>query len=191
MKEAMRIIHVNKPKRVKHLKSVDIEAIISRLSRFSDTVWSNEDGTKPNNFACFRGTTRHIILRFPDGNEDVRQYSDRPGWQLWKDLLQPLMEETAQSYRYKKPLYSKAMFARLEAGKCISPHIDATEINRRCHKIHIPLITNSEAKFYIEGDEFHLPAGEAYEVNNIVTHWVTNDGDQDRIHFIFEVSEGA
>ena len=131
MRDTRQPIHVNKPERVRHLGTFDIQLIASRLARFSETAWASEDSVKPNNFACFRGTTRHIILRFPDSNEDVGQYSDRPGWQIWKDLLQPLMEEAAQPYGYKKPLYSKAMFARLEAGKCISPHIDAPEINRR------------------------------------------------------------
>lgn len=184
-------IHVSKPKRVRHLGPVDVDAIVARLERLSNTAWASEDVVKPNDFQCFRGTTQHIILRFPNGREDVRQYADRPGWHIWKDLLHPLMEDVSKAYEFRKPVYSKAMFARLAAGKSIAPHIDLAEINRRCHKIHVPLITSSDARLFIEGDEFHLPLGEAYEVNNVVSHWVANDGDQDRIHFIFEVSEGA
>lgn len=33
---------------------------------------------------------------------------------------------------------------------------------------------------------YHLPEGEAAEVNNMGVHAVKNDGDTDRIHLIFE-----
>jgi hypothetical protein len=33
---------------------------------------------------------------------------------------------------------------------------------------------------------YHLPEGEAAEVNNMGVHAVKNDGDADRIHLIFE-----
>lgn len=43
----------------------------------------------------------------------------------------------------------------------------------------------------IDGADFHLAAGYAWEVNNLVAHGVFNGGAQDRVHFIFEVFDGA
>jgi hypothetical protein len=51
-------------------------------------------------------------------------------------------------------------------------------------------VTNPDATFLVDGRSFHLEAGTAYEVNNILSHGATNAGAEDRIHFIFEVFEG-
>jgi len=55
----------------------------------------------------------------------------------------------------------------------------------------VPLVTNPGVLFLTGETWTHLEVGQAYEVNNIVRHGVVNNGDEDRIHFIFEVFEGA
>ena len=66
-----------------------------------------------------------------------------------------------------------------------SPAADGNA-NHYIHKILVPLISNAETSFQIGIQARHLPAGEIIEVNNKRTHSVSNDGDQDRIHFVFE-----
>ena len=43
----------------------------------------------------------------------------------------------------------------------------------------------------VDGATTHLEAGYAWEVNNLAPHAAFNGGTHDRIHFIFEVFEGA
>ena len=50
----------------------------------------------------------------------------------------------------------------------------------------MPLQTNPHVVFEIDGIGYHLPEGEAVEVNNMAVHAVVNRGDSDRIHLIFE-----
>ena len=40
--------------------------------------------------------------------------------------------------------------------------------------------------FWVDGKAYHLPEGEAVEVNNMAVHAVENRGTTDRTHLIFE-----
>jgi len=51
---------------------------------------------------------------------------------------------------------------------------------------HVPLISNSETISHVGRQAKHLPSGDIVEVNNKRIHAVKNDGEQDRIHFIFD-----
>ena len=70
-------------------------------------------------------------------------------------------------------------------GAEISPHSDVGA-SQYVHKIHVPLITNSETVLQVGERAEHLPVGEMFEINNKAVHSVINGGDEDRIHFIFE-----
>ena len=101
------------------------------------------------------------------------------------------MAQAAAPYGYAAPVYPKAMLARLAAGCGIDPHTDGGSMNPLTHKIHVPLQTNPRATLTVAGATVHLEAGYAWEVNNLASHGTFNGGAQDRIHFIFEVLEGA
>ena len=181
---------VVKPYTIRDLGPVDPGPILERLARLNDRVWALEDACKENKFFCFT-QTRHIVHRFIPQNNDPRQSYETPAWMLWKDLLEPVMQVASAGYGYRDPRFPKAMFARLEAGGEIDRHKDGAGSNLVAHKIHVPLHTNPEAYFSVGDDEFHLEFGRAYEVNNIRSHAARNGGTEDRIHFIFELYEGA
>ena len=73
----------------------------------------------------------------------------------------------------------------------VSTGVDTGGSNLLAHKIHVPLESNPRATMTVDGAEFHLEAGYAFEVNNLLPHGAFNGGAEDRIHFIFEVFEGA
>ncbi len=81
---------------------------------------------------------------------------------------------------------SKIMFTRLNPGREIPTHVDENASSLVPHKIHVPLITNPDVIFHIDGKPYHLPAGRAYELNNHLPHSVHNPSDRVRIHFIFD-----
>lgn len=56
------------------------------------------------------------------------------------------------------------------------------------HKIHVLLKIDSQSLLIVDVT-LHLEVSHAWEVNNLVWHGAFNDGDRDRIHFIFEVYE--
>ncbi len=77
------------------------------------------------------------------------------------------------------------MPARIPAGGEISGHSDSGA-NHHIHNIDVPLVTNPETIFRVGSQAKHLPLAEIFEVNNKSFHAVKNDGELDRIHFIFD-----
>jgi len=64
-------------------------------------------------------------------------------------------------------------------GTKLPPHQDSPEKFR----FHIPILTNANAKFIINGKETHLPAdGWIYIVNTTYPHYTDNQGDTTRVH---------
>lgn len=156
------------------------------LAKMSDKTWEREDSGKPNDHSCFHHT-RHIILRWIEPETDPRNSMDRAAWRFISPVALPIMRHCVRSYGFNRPNFPKAMFARLEAGQRIDEHYDSGSTNYLTHKIHVPIQTNDRASFLVAGQPFQLRTGFAYEVNNVKRHGVVNDGDTDRIHFIFEV----
>lgn len=177
---------VEKPATIRDLGPVDPAALRDMVQRVSETSWSSEDARKENAFEVFHHT-RHIVFRFIPENRDAEDFYDTPGWQVWRGLLQPVMDAAIRPLRLAQPVFPKAMLARLEAGKIIDSHVDGAGSNLRTHKIHVPLVTNPAAKFTCGAQAFHLDYGRAWEVNNIAPHGGVNAGTTDRIHLIFEV----
>ena len=180
---------VEKPEAIRDLGPVDSGRLIALTKRVSDTTWVAENQDKENDFDVFHHT-QHVIFRFIAANRDPEVHYANPAWEIWAPVLMPIMEQAIRPYGFRQPRFPKAMLARLKAGHSIDPHFDGAGSNLRVHKIHVPLVTNPEAKFLVRDELFHLEVGRAYEVNNIVSHGASNLGAEDRVHFIFEVYEG-
>ena len=181
---------VAKPARVRPLGAVGIEELRRGVARLSETVWRREDAAKENDFPCFHHT-RHVIFRFIEGNRDPRRFYSQPIWAVWQPLLLPVLARAAAPYGYADPVYPKVMLARLAAGHGIDRHRDGEGSHPYVHKVHVPLDTNPRAVLTVDGEDFHLERGRAWEVNNLAPHAAFNGGEKDRIHLIFEVFEGA
>ena len=185
---------VQKPATVRRLGPVDASALTAQVARLSHEAWRREDGVKENRFPCFHHT-RHVIFRFIAGNEDPRHFYSDPSWRVWSRWLLPPMTRAASVYGFAEPVFPKAMLARLEAGQWIDTHIDTNRdepgSHPLVHKVHIPLQTEPGAVVTVRGASTHLAPGYAWEVNNLAPHGAFNGGTRDRIHFIFEVFEGA
>ncbi|MBV0913045.1 aspartyl/asparaginyl beta-hydroxylase domain-containing protein [Anianabacter salinae] len=179
---------VEKPATVRTICPVDASALTARMRQVSDQAWMSEDERKENKFSVFH-STRHIVFRFIEGNNDPRAAYETQAWVVWRPLVQPIMDQVAAACGLTRPEFPKAMFARLLAGRVIDRHIDGRGSNPKVHKIHVPLVTNSGAIFSVGDENFHMPVGQAYEVNNIVPHGARNDGAEDRVHLIFEMFE--
>ena len=181
---------VEKPATVRCLGPVETEALAAQVRRLSDAAWRREDGFKENDFRCFHHTW-HIVFRFITGNRDPRRFYTQPGWRVWRQWLAPIAQRVAASYCFAEPVFPKAMLARLEAGRRIDTHVDGGGSHPLVHKIHVPLQTDPRAVLIVGGARVHLAPGCAWEVNNLAPHGAFNGGGRDRIHFVFEVFEGA
>ena len=180
-------MHANprKTTTVRHLGNVDISSIRDAILAIPESVWDAENATKPNRYEAL-DRTRHIVFRFIDSPKDWRKSHDRPAWGEWRDRLLPVMEQATRPYGYARAAYPRVMFARMAPGGIIHPHTDSNAAAQWPHKIHVPILTNPKVSFLSGGSVHHFAEGEAVEVNNLGIHAVSNDGETDRIHLIFE-----
>jgi len=173
-----------------NLGSVNVDALVERVKDIPESEWDAENDNKPNKINRLNDT-RHILFRFITDPDNVFDFSDHPTlWDEWKDALLPIMTKAAEGLGYDDYRFPRVMLARLPAGGEISGHSDG-EASYFIHKIHVPLVTNEKTMFRVGQQEIHMPVGEIIEVNNKRNHAVRNDGDNDRIHLIFECYNAA
>lgn len=174
-----------KTKGVRKLGTVDITALKSRILAISEDVWNLENKDKPNNFTELQ-KTKHIIFRFVDKMKDCTSYYDRPLWNDWKEVLQPVLDQAVAPYQYDFGEFSRIMLAKLGPSGEVAAHSDGDRAATFPHKIHVPIQTNDKVFFFANPDMHHFEEGYAYEVNNYGVHYAENGGEEDRIHLIFE-----
>ena len=174
-----------KTETVRRLGAVDVSALRAAVLAIPETIWNAENAAKPNRFDAL-DRTRHIVFRFVRNFDDWRHSDNHRLWAEWRALLDPVMAQATKDYGYARGSYPRIMLARMAPGGVIHPHRDANPSAKWPHKIHVPLTTNDKVTFFVEGVGYHLPEGEAVEVNNMGVHAVKNEGATDRIHLIFE-----
>lgn len=175
----------NKTLSIRQLGDIDIRALRDAVMAIPEALWDSENESKRNRFRAL-GETRHILFRFVADFLDWRDSVDKPLWAEWKSLLMPVLSQATAPYGYARGAFPRVMLARMPSGGVILPHRDTNPAAQWPHKIHVPLKTNDDVTFSVEGVDYHFAEGEAVEVNNMGVHAVTNRGTTDRIHLIFE-----
>jgi len=189
-------LNENKADTVRPIGPIRCEELLYRLKQIKSEEWDTDEDYFLNynkqilqadkkNIAALGGT-KHMVFRFSNKKASPFVYFESKRWNQWADVLLPVMHQATAHLNYKKPYYPKVMLANLPAKSFIRPHTDGSAEKLSPHKIHIPLVTNQDCFFYEEQVRFHFEEGMAYEVNNVKTHSVINNGTTDRIHLVFE-----
>ena len=55
-------------------------------------------------------------------------------------------------------------------------------------RLHIPVVTNPDVEFYLNGSRVLLEAGSAWYLRLSDPHRVHNNGDRDRIHMVVDTA---
>ena len=92
---------------------------------------------------------------------------------------------------YMRTLYPDHVFIKCEMNwikpnENIPIHIDPCWWHGVSHRIHVPIITNDDCFFLVEGRPHHFEVGKYYEVNNRKYHSVSNTGTHGRLHLVFD-----
>jgi hypothetical protein len=81
---------------------------------------------------------------------------------------------------------AKLLLAELAQGGAVAPHRDGGVL-AFVHRCHIPVETNGDVSFYVDGEDFKLQPGIAYEFDNTRMHAVENRSDRRRVHLICDI----
>lgn len=96
----------------------------------------------------------------------------------------PYFQEVLATFRC--PLQS-ARLLRLHAGSNIAEHVDrALDFDEGEVRIHIPIVTSEQVRFYLDGSRLVMAPGECWYTNVNLPHSVQNSGATDRIHLVLD-----
>ena len=171
--------------RIRDLGPVPCAALVDAVRDLDDAAWTAKD-YRQRSFNVHR-STQSIVLCFIDLDQwPALAVARDVGWEALGDRAEPVMETIIARGYPPGGVVIRAMAVRLPAGARITPHVDEHESLRLSHRIHLPLVTNSRVRFFIDGVPHRFEPGRAVEVNNQLSHSVMNDGPIDRIHFLFD-----
>jgi Aspartyl/Asparaginyl beta-hydroxylase len=168
---------------LRHLGSVQVDALRDAVLAQREEAWLAQEH-RQNNYEVHK-QTRSLVMLFCDGTTPLK-VTKEPGWDLLAEQALPVMRQIIERCYPKGGTVIRAMAANLLAGGRIVPHVDQHVSFRMSHRIHIPLTTNGRVRFMLDGRPYQFEVGQAYEINNQLTHSVMNSGTEDRITFIFD-----
>jgi hypothetical protein len=76
------------------------------------------------------------------------------------------------------------LITRIRPGHCCRPHEDPGWHARYYDKFAVQIEADPSQSFHFDGHELVTAPGDLFWFDNSFTHWVTNDGDKDRITMI-------
>lgn len=83
-------------------------------------------------------------------------------------------------------------FLKLAPGAVIREHRDlGLCFEEGAIRLHIPVHTNDEVEFVVDGEPLILAAGECWYVNFDLKHRVANRGQSDRVHLVIDARVNA
>lgn len=107
-----------------------------------------------------------------------------PGWNGFGAVTDPVVFGLQRQFGW--PRTTQRMLSVVMPGHSIPEHIDEQGPDWLA-RIHLPLTTNDQSQFLVDGAAHQMRVGSAYRVNTLARHGVRNDGATPRIHLMFDV----
>lgn len=172
-------------------EGLDISALREAVLSTTEKEW-NENQFRQERFEVARDVESILFkmngsdLLVGDNASKTEVWEDT--WNKWKDLVNPVINQAIRGYKGKEIAFvNKCMIARLRPNKKIEKHIDAALSFNCSHRIHVPLFTNPDVEFIVDGERVIMDEGNAYEISNKDEHSVVNKGSTPRIHLLFDI----
>ncbi len=174
----------------KKVSEIPLKIIDDIVSSFVEEDWHTSDYRKKadnmestNSIPIFH--TEKCINSDPYSNDAIRSIRKYPLYDKYYPLIDPILQHLKSIYEYRQ--YA-AFFARLAPRSVVGSHVDGNKpFLASCHRIHVPIVTNSEVSYVIEGMEYYWKKGSVYEFDNMREHGVINRSDQYRIHLVINL----
>ncbi len=125
-----------------------------------------------------------IALRSHDGDFNTMSYQDKPHQNT---SLMDVLQNVKGALDFFKCDMKRVRFLSLVPGAILGEHRDVEEGEWTPDaRLHIPMMTNDDAVFYIDGQRLHMKVGELWYVDVSRPHSVRNLGGEERIHLVID-----
>jgi len=156
--------------------------LVRELALILESTWIphyNKDG--------YEGSWKALSLYSNQGDEsNIFAFGNRDSPIVETPLLKECLYVKEVIQQFKFPLLSVRLL-KLGVGAEIKPHRDyelGYEDNN--FRLHIPITTNSEVSFILDGQRVVMSPGECWYTNVNFVHSVANKGTTDRIHLVID-----
>lgn len=165
------------------LYKVDITNIKSFINSLTDEDWDAWN-YRQNSYSSHSKTKTYPLSWVDgfDGTDFLSIIIKNKFSKIW-DILSP---ELIKLEKYYKGRCTNVMFVKLLPGEKINPHVDKSHL-LHFYRCHLPIVTNNDIFFYIDGHQYKLREGIFYKINNFLMHSVENNSTEDRIHLIVDI----
>lgn len=100
------------------------------------------------------------------------------------NLIMPIINKLEEIHEGR---VGKVLFIDLPPIKDVLPHTDKRDYLNMARRHHIPIITNDNVNFYVNGESINMKEGECWEINNSLMHSVDNQGTTNRVHLMIDI----
>lgn len=181
---------MNNPTTTPYLKlpfNFNVEHLISNMSIINSEQWVSHFNTfgyngewKAISLYAHNGDARNILAL----DTMKTQVSETPCLKAC-----PYFQTVINTFKF--PILS-ARLLKLAAGAAIKPHRDHALGYEDGHfRLHIPIITNSQIYFILNGLRLVMQPGECWYTNVNYEHSVVNRSQEDRIHLVIDGQRNA
>ncbi len=83
---------------------------------------------------------------------------------------------------------TRSRLMKLDTGCEVGTHVDFNYHWYTRVRVHVPVITNPDVRFYCGEESMHMKPGECWVFDNWRRHNVINSGTEDRIHLVIDLA---
>ena len=178
----------------KRIGDFDISDLLERSIAIEESVWAGDE-FRQEKFEAHKHTQTIKLIMDEDGRH--RDPTVHPFYHEFQSVLAPIEQfvrskiDNTLKAKYLRKKNGRGYFIRmilvnLKANGVIRRHIDTGESLLKCHRMHLPVLTNELVIFSVGDSDKHLQAGELWEINNRHIHGVVNNSGKGRIHLIMD-----
>jgi hypothetical protein len=164
--------------------SFDPHALREDLARIPENRWI------PHFVADnYEGDWAGVALRGPAGTtHPIQELFANPGTEAWENTSLhdecPYFAEVMSAFQCN--LLSVRLL-RLGPGSIIKEHVDhSLSLDDAELRLHVPLQTNAEIRFWLGGELIPLQAGQCWYLNVNRPHRVENNSSEYRVHMVLD-----
>jgi hypothetical protein len=153
----------------------DVERLRAEVAAMPPDAWSRH----PNDYA---GNTAARLITVGGSQNDAVG-----GAMAMTPALRasPYLQQLLASFR---TVISRCRLMRIAPGESVPQHSDVNYHWFYRTRIHVPIFTRPEVRFFCEDQEVHMASGEAWIFDNWRQHKVLNPTDEPRVHLVADTT---